>query len=87
VARVEVGKRNYRTVEGTAISECPVSYITAQSLQLLAMIHDDMIAHEATGGTLFGPVSGRWPAWWLDAVATVRGEINREHNMRMEAMK
>ncbi len=49
-------------------AECPVSLITPQSMWLVQLLGSQGRVKEATGAALFGPHSGRWPAWWFDAV-------------------
>ena len=49
-------------------AECPVSLITPRSMWLVQLLCSQSRVKEATGAALFGPHSGRWPAWWFDAV-------------------
>jgi hypothetical protein len=35
---------------------------------LVRLLSSQGRVREASGAALFGPNSGRWPAWWFDAV-------------------
>jgi hypothetical protein len=52
-------------------NECPTSLISADSIRLLSDYHDNRAAHETTGASLYGLDSGRWPAYYFDAVTTL----------------
>ena len=45
-----------------------MSLITPRSMWLVQLLCSQSRVKEATGAALFGPHSGRWPAWWFDAV-------------------
>ena len=80
-----LGSSKSWTIPDTAISECPVSAITTDSLQLLEMTSNNRIAKEA-GAAMFGPDAGRWPAWFFEAVATVSRAEGAELQARQEAL-
>lgn len=46
---------------------------------------DSHLAKSAAGAALFGLDSGRWPAWWLDAVTAIERARIAEHNARVMA--
>ena len=55
----------------TGVTECPVSYITPESMLLLEMVQGSRVSHEVTGARLFGSDTARWPAKYFDAVRVV----------------
>ena len=55
-------------LDDISAAECPVSLITPRSMWLVRLLCSQSRVKEATGAALFGPHSGRWPAWWFDAV-------------------
>ena len=69
-----------KEVQGYRNSECPTSYITPESVWILELVNTHTVATRDTGATLFGPDSGKWPAWWTDAlvaVASARADWDR----------
>jgi hypothetical protein len=60
-----------KEVQGYRNSECPTSYITPESVWILELVNTQSVATRDTGATLFGPESGKWPAWWTDALVAV----------------
>jgi hypothetical protein len=40
---------------------------------MLELIGTSDIAHDATGGALWGPDTRKYPAWWIDALGAVAG--------------
>lgn len=40
---------------------------------MLELIGTSDIAHDATGGALWGPDARKYPAWWIDALGAVAG--------------
>lgn len=62
-----------REVMGYRNSECPTSYITPESAWILELVNSNTVATRDTGAALFGPDSGKWPAWWVDALIAVAG--------------
>jgi len=50
-------------LDGISVAECPVSLITPRSMWLVQLLGSQSRVKEATGAALFGPHSGRWPAW------------------------
>jgi hypothetical protein len=58
------------SIEGTEIRECPVSYITPDSDQLV-----QVLGHASTTGVaLFGPALVHWPPKAADALAVIECE-------------
>jgi hypothetical protein len=85
-ARHKLDKNKSYVVSGVETAECPVSLITAESLQLLEMVTSSNLTKESSGAALFGPNTSRWPAWWHDAVVVVALQERAEQAARMEAM-
>ena len=85
VPRVRRGDKSV-TVRGYGGAECPTSYITPESVWILEMADTHGLAHRDAGGTLFGPDTRRWPAWWLDALVAIAGAKNDYERAEVEAM-
>lgn len=82
---IETDKRKREiAIPDTAVSECPVSYITQDSMQIVELVQRNRISKEA-GAPLFGPVANRWPAWLHDAIAVVESADAAEHKARDNA--
>lgn len=75
-----------KAIPGYQLAECPVSYISADSMWILDQLDDNAIARQATGATLFGPDTRRYPAWWLDAIAVVEGVKNLYERTELELL-
>ena len=58
-------------MEGIGTPECPVSLISAESIALLGEFHSARAARKETGAVYRGEDSGKWPAYWFDAVVTL----------------
>jgi hypothetical protein len=65
--------------------ECPVSAIKPEMQQLVQIAAQEGHSFRATGASLLGPKSGKWPAWWFDVVTTLEMQRVLEHNARVEA--
>lgn len=66
-------------VKSSRINECPVSYVTPESLALLEMVQGSRMAHKVTGACLFGSDTAKWPAVYFDAVRTIHAaEVEEE---------
>jgi len=63
MAYYETVKREKSAIESTRTTECPVSRITPDIQWLHGQFQSNRLAVKA-GGSLYGPVSGSWPAWW-----------------------
>jgi hypothetical protein len=61
------GKLQFR-LDDISSAECPISLITPETMWLVQLLGSQNRVKEATGAALFGAHSGRWPAWWFDAV-------------------
>ncbi len=72
-------------IEEAACDECPVSYITPESIFLTELLGRNKRARECTGAAMFGQDSGKWPAWWADAVDVYETFHILEANARTEA--
>lgn len=55
------------SVNGYRLSECPVSMIVPETLELLSLVDGE----PAQGACLFGPDSSLHPAWFYDALRVV----------------
>ena len=64
--------------------ECPVSCITAESRWLVEQEGRARQVKEASGASLFGPDSSRWPAAWFDAVGVIEQCRILEVNERIQ---
>ncbi len=50
-----------------------MSLLTPDILWLLGEFHSNAMT-EKCGGSMYGPDSRRWPAWWADAMETLTAE-------------
>lgn len=64
------GGRREVGIAGTAIKDCPASFITDLSVQIMDTLVTNRVTAEA-GAALFGPVASKWPAWFVDALLVV----------------
>lgn len=64
------------------LDECPVSFITADSRELVNLDGRMRRVKDAGGAVFLGPNSGEWPAWWADVVACLEVQRVMEHNAR-----
>lgn len=85
--RVAVDGKRQQAIAGYAISECPVSYITAQSMFILELIDTAQAANKEGGAALFGPDASKHPAWWVDALSAVAGARAAYERAEYEAVK
>lgn len=83
IKRKDGGARE-KVIEGTALSECPVSFITPESIALVDLVRSSKLAHNVAGAPLFGTDSSKWPAWWIDAVSICEVAIASETELRTE---
>lgn len=65
-----------------AVRECPVSYITGESLGIVELFAHAEVATDR-GGAMFGPDASKWPAWWADALG-VLAVVKRAHEKAFE---
>ncbi len=70
------------TLPEIQIDECPVSYITPASRELVNIEGRMRRVHDAGGAVFLGPDSSMWPAWWADGVALIEVQRVLEHNAR-----
>ena len=61
----------HQRVQSTVLSECPTSFITAESQFLLSEYLAAFTAHQEFGAVQYGSNPNRWPAWWFDVVTTI----------------
>jgi hypothetical protein len=72
--RIGEGKdRREYTVPGLSLAECPVSFITQRSRNLLSL-WERQFALKPYGVSLFGPIMMDWPHWAVDLIQTLEVE-------------
>lgn len=62
------------------IQECPVSYITPDSIEVLQHYFRSRQVYEAFGASMFGPDLSEWPTWAVYAVAALEQERIKVQN-------
>jgi hypothetical protein len=67
------------------LNECPTSYVSAQSKQLLSQMNIISFAREATGTTWHGADLALWPASDVEIAIALESEKNRLANSRHKA--
>lgn len=72
-------------IDGVRIDECPVSYITAESKELLSQTLHARNLYRACGASLYGPDLSAWPAAAVDAMSVVESEHIAAENEIAEA--
>ena len=73
-----------RPIKAFALSECPTSYITPESVWILEQMSMNALTSDA-GVTLFGPDLGQHPAWWADARAAV-SRVERHYESELHEL-
>ena len=81
----KAGKKPYY-VEGVEAPECPVSFISQESIQLVTLFATARSAHDASGASLFGPDLSQWDARMVDAQGVVERCRTEEYAARMKAL-
>ena len=71
--------------EDVSCNECPVSYITAESLALIQLDNRQRTAKEATGAMMYGPDLSRWPSRIVEACNVIEAERNNAENAKYKA--
>lgn len=74
------------TIAGLSVPECPVSYITGASRELVDRVQQARHIHAAFGAAPGGADSSQWDARFADAVELLEIEKIRESNARSEAI-
>ena len=81
----------YRTQKGTAyeipdtqIEECPVSFITPLSIELIQIANRTSLAKEKTGAGMYGPDLSKYPSKFVDVITILEREVRKETNERYE---
>jgi hypothetical protein len=72
-------------IDGVRIHECPVSYITPASKELLSQTLHARNLYRACGASLYGPDLSAWPAQAVDAMSAVESEHVAVENEIAEA--
>ena len=80
----ESDKGDNFTVPDTEIPECPVSFVTPRSRELVQIFNRAQYSQGA-GASMFGPDLSKWPIWAVDAQVVLEQARIREHNARFEA--
>ena len=74
------------SVAGTGINECPVSYITPESYELVQIYaRSKQIGGEQGIASLCGPNLDNWPCRIADAFCVLETEKVKTESVRMEA--
>jgi len=68
------------SVPSAECSECPVTFVTSESRQLIDWEARNKHLKDATGATMYGPNVNRWPQWFADLIAAVEIQRKLEHN-------
>lgn len=88
---METGRGGTFTVDELESEDCPASSIDGETLFLIDLLTRERHERDATGASLFGPVSADWPAWYGDAVyadeLTRKLIDNARNKAEMEEMK
>ncbi len=72
---IKAGKQTIPVViPSVECDECPVSFITPQSEELVAIVTRAQLVGKAAGASLFGPDLSKWPARMYDAATLVAAE-------------
>lgn len=73
-------------MSGTSINECPTSYITAESYELVQLYaRSKQIGGESGSVTLFGPNLDDWPCRIADAFCVLETERVKTESARIDA--
>ncbi len=74
------------TVSGSSINECPASYITPESYELVQLYaRSKQIGGESGSVSLFGPNLDDWPCRIADAFCALETERVKTDSARMDA--
>jgi hypothetical protein len=68
-----------------ATAECPVSFITPRSRELVEVFMRAKRLTESSGASMFGPDLSAWPAWAVDSFDVLERESIRYENARFQA--
>lgn len=63
-----------------------MSVITPDSKFLVQLEAENHLMNDSTGAALFGLDSGRWPAFWADAVVVIAAARIAEANAQQRAV-
>lgn len=69
------------SVDGVEAAECPVSLISARSVELITIYH----RAKRSGVAMFGPDLSAWPAWAADLFDALDVEQIKLDNAKWEA--
>ena len=78
-AAVKVKDKPEAVIDGTQVNECPVTFVTPESLQMIELIQINRVTKPAA---LFGPDTGRWPAWLADATMCIEAALAAEEQAK-----
>lgn len=67
------------------VHECPVSYITPKTKEILNQILQARHVYRASGASLFGADLSQWPPWAVEAMSCVENEHIAVENAINEA--
>ena len=69
---------------GVSVQECPVSYVTPRSIDMVQLLARSEHGREASGASLYGPDLSRWPAPIAEAMIALEVERVTAENARHE---
>lgn len=72
-------------ISDVEIQQCPVSYITPDSIEVIQQYFRARQVHDAFGVSMFGPDLSEWPTWAVYAVAALEQESIKVRNAMTEA--
>jgi hypothetical protein len=72
-------------IDDTQINECPRSYITPQSIELIQITNRSRQAKESTGAGMFGSDLSKYPSKFVDVITTLERERIKTENAKYEA--
>lgn len=78
---------NSVAIPETAISECPESLVTIDSIELVNLHAKALVMREAFGAVMFGPDLRKWPSRLVDAFAVLETERARVKDIQLRTSK
>ena len=84
-ANYRTSKGDFYTIADTTLKECPRSFITADSIELIQLTTRLNLAKEKTGACAFGPDLSKYPSRLLDAFIVLEREERKIEHARYEA--
>lgn len=85
MAMYRTSKGTSYDIEDTQIDDCPVSYITPHSLELIQIANRTDLAKEKTGAAAYGPDLSKYPSRMVDVFTILEREGRKVDQARTEA--